>query len=165
MQESAFTKITPLICISAIWGQYPMFFFVFVFFFSHILGSLGFTIGSGCSLMVIRPQVVFSFYTVHEILMASILGWFAIPSSSGSCFVRTLFYDLSVLGDPAWHGSQLHWVIQAPSPWQGSDPWKGRGHQGMRWLIGTTDAMDMNLGKFWEMVRDREAWHAESMGS
>ena len=35
----------------------------------------------------------------------------------------------------------------------------------MRWLIGTTDAMDMNLGKFWEMVRDREAWHAESMGS
>ena len=26
---------------------------------------------------------------------------------------------------------------------------------------GITDAMDMNLGKFWEMVRDREAWHAE----
>ena len=30
------------------------------------------------------------FYTVREILMASILGWFAIPSSSGSCFVRDL---------------------------------------------------------------------------
>ena len=35
-----------------------------------------------------------------------------------------------------------------------------RGHQRMRWLDSITDAMNMNLGKLREMVRDREAWRA-----
>ena len=40
-----------------------------------------------------------------------------------------------------------------------------RGLQRMRWLNGMTDVMDMNLGKLWEMVKDREAWHAAACGS
>ena len=39
-----------------------------------------------------------------------------------------------------------------------------RGHQRMRCLDGITDAMDMNLGKFWEMISDRDAWRAAVYG-
>ena len=45
------------------------------------------------------------FHTVHGVLKARILKWFAIPFSSGPHFVRTLHYDPSVLGGPTRHGS------------------------------------------------------------
>ena len=49
--------------------------------------------------------MIFPFHTVHGVLKARILKWFAIPFSSGPHCVRTLHHDPSILSGPTWHGS------------------------------------------------------------
>ena len=41
---------------------------------------------------------------------------------------------------------------------------RGRGQQMIKWLDATTDSMDMRLSKLWEILKDREAWHAAIHG-
>ena len=55
----------------------------------------------------LQESYLFAFHTVNGVLMARILEWIAISSSSGPCVVRIIHYDLSILGGPAWPGSAL----------------------------------------------------------
>ena len=74
--------------------------------------------------LIFQCRIIWPFHTFHEVLTSRILESCAIPSSIGLHFIRTSHYKLSILGDPAWPGSYLHWVRLAPSP-QGCDPWRG----------------------------------------
>ena len=61
-------------------------------------------------------HIFLPFQTVHGVLKARILKWFAIPFASGPCFVRTLHRDPSVWGGPTQHGSWFHSVRQDCDP-------------------------------------------------
>ena len=54
---------------------------------------------------IFQFPIFLPFHTVHGVLKGRILKWFAIPFFSGPHFVRPLYHDPSILGDPTWHGS------------------------------------------------------------
>ena len=57
---------------------------------------------------IFQCPIFLPFHIVHGVLKARILKWFAIPFSSGPCFVRILHHDLSILGGPSERGSLFH---------------------------------------------------------
>ena len=54
---------------------------------------------------IFQGRIFLPFHTVHGLLKARVLKWFAIPFSSGPHFLRTLPHDLSILGGPTRQGS------------------------------------------------------------
>ena len=106
LSASAFTSITSHILN---WVLFSLWLHLFILsvclsphFSSRILGF--YQPGE----FIFQCPIFLPFHTVHGVLKARILKWFAILFSSGPRFVRTLHHDPSVLGGPTWHGLWFH---------------------------------------------------------
>ena len=85
------------------------------------------------------------------------LSWW-LPENSLEAL--TLKLKLQYSGHPMWRANSLEKTLKLGK----SEGKRRRGQQRIRWLDSITDSVVMNLSKLGEMVKDREAWHAQSTG-
>ena len=89
-------------------GSVSSFFLELLLYSSPVAYKALTELGSSYFSVIFLFFIFLPFHTVHGVLKARILKWFAIPFSCGPRFVRTLHHDPSILGGPTQHGSYFH---------------------------------------------------------